>query len=305
MNLNDYLHETTKLSFDVILVEPEEQPIYKSHKLADVIGTVGEYVYNRVSVIKIQYVYQKKYGLIKLAEHVLGWTEIEASIELKYKPEETVKFKEDVNEIGKLNKLIGKKVQNINPDQVYLSKHFVEFENRVLEAVYKKDKLMGLISPKDLYHAIEIDKRIELDSSIKLFTSSSLKNEADESYYRDTGIIKTVFPELKIAKLKVSKTYFWIELNSDNLDLPEIVTIDSFGKEDRKYISIVSYFQQEREQSKNIIKKLIEENMQLLSKDSSYQKLQSYKKRYFNLRHSKLGNLQVKYWAFRNRRKKQ
>lgn len=304
MNLNDYLHETTKLSFDIILVEPEEQPIYKSHKLADVIATVDEYINNRVSVIKLQYVAQKRYGLIKLADHVLGWTEIEASIELKFKPEETVKFKKDVNELDSLNKLIGKKVQNINPDQVYLSKHFVEFDNRILEAVYKKDKLMGLINPKDLHHAIEIDEKIKLDDSTKLFTSSSLKNEADENAYRDTGIIKSVFPDLKIAKIKVSKTFFWIEINSDNLKLPEMVTIDSFNQEDRKYISLVSYFQQEREQSKNIIKKLIEENMQLLSKDSGYQKLQSYKKRYFNLRHSKLGSLQVKYWAFCNRRKK-
>ena len=64
---------------------------------------------------------------------------------------------------------------------------------------------------------------------------------------------------------------------------------------------MITNFQEERKESKSAIVRLINENISL-QKQIKRRKNQ-YERLYMNLKNSKLGKIQTKYWSWRNRRK--
>ena len=64
---------------------------------------------------------------------------------------------------------------------------------------------------------------------------------------------------------------------------------------------MITNFQEERKESKSAIVRLINENISL-QKQIKRRKAQ-YERLYMNLKNSKLGKIQTKYWSWRNRRK--
>ncbi|RIL46961.1 hypothetical protein BUY93_12620, partial [Mammaliicoccus fleurettii] len=67
-------------------------------------------------------------------------------------------------------------------------------------------------------------------------------------------------------------------------------------------LDIITNFQEERKESKSAIVRLINENINLQKNHKKEEKAQ-YERLYHNLRNSKLGKIQTKYWSWRNRRK--
>ena len=67
-------------------------------------------------------------------------------------------------------------------------------------------------------------------------------------------------------------------------------------------LDMITNFQEERKESKSAIVRLINENISLQKTNKNEEKNQ-YERLYMNLKNSKLGKIQTKYWSWRNRRK--
>ncbi len=181
----------------------------------------------------------------------------------------------------------------------------------MLEAVFNKGTFTGFVPTKDIDRAIPINKKVSIEESTIFYQDSALHKSIDlsldeEQFDFNNVSIDMVFLKAESVRIIIKKKKYWISLNdledkSIIQDL-EAKQYDNYNELTLEQLDMITNFQEERKESKSAIVRLINENISLQKTNKKEEKAQ-YERLYMNLKNSKLGKIQTKYWSWRNRRK--
>src|SRR5699024_4187359 len=159
---------------------------------------------------------------------------------------------------------------------------------------------------------INTNKKQVRDSKIELYKESGLKNMVYEEIVNPTVVVVDYFKKSQIARIILKRNTYWIKLDLLEEDTLPPKTEKNITSLDVMFGHIASSFRKSEKASKKVIKKLLNENKELIRIIDNYNNSQTmrdseeYKnleKKYENLKKSKLGKLQVAYWNYRKKRR--
>lgn len=307
------LNNVYNLGFEIILNEQEETSIYKTAIFDQVIGTVGERIYGLYKVIDFREIEDKTYYLISNKNGIVGWVNLINSITLYKKEHEAVKLIDKNYYVDEINHILRFDLVNTDINKVYMSRGFIILNGKVLEAIYLKSVLIGFFSPNDLDHSIKINEKMILDNENDFYLDSGFITKAEDVNKEAAMKIIDFFPNLKIVRVKHKNSILWVKIRDfrhEKLNRQKELLSDlSFNN---LFAIHISYsYEQERRKAKDVIKKLIEENKNLLeiidnkptlNSDGNHNQ-KNYRTLYENLKYSKLGKIQIAYWNYLKRRR--
>ncbi|MBF9297131.1 MULTISPECIES: hypothetical protein [Mammaliicoccus] len=301
------------LSFQIILREPENQKIFDVDKNELVVGYASDYLNKALKVISIKVIESELYGLIVRGTNIIGWTRLNHSIKLISKPIDTIRVDLSYFSTPQINRELGFgddynllfKEKNFSSRALYL------FGGEVLEAVFNKGTFAGFVHTKDIDRAIPINKKVSIEESTVFYQDSALHKSIDlsldkEQFDFNNVLIDMVFLKAESVRIIIKKKKYWMSFNdlkdkSIIQDL-EAKQYENYNELTLEQLDMITNFQEERKESKSAIVRLINENISLQKTNKNEEKNQ-YERLYMNLKNSKLGKIQTKYWSWRNRRK--
>nr|WP_263313761.1 hypothetical protein [Mammaliicoccus sp. Marseille-Q6498] len=302
------------LSFQIILKEPENQEIFDVDDEQVTVAHVSEYLNKPLKVISVKEIESELYGLIVKSENIIGWTKITNSLKLISKEIDTVKIVNANYSTPEINRELGfnHDYKLLFKDKVFSSRALYQHNGEILEAIFNKGLFVGFVRSKDIDRAIFKKEFIQIDEGTKLYTDSGLTNEVtqvDINYNKvETDLILKCS---KLVRITVNKKKYWIEyhhiLNPEVIDIYTPKDYTHYSELELQQLDIISNFQQERNDSKKTIVRLIKENM-VLEKNAKNAGVKQqhassqYENLYNNLKNSKLGKIQTKYWSWKKRR---
>ncbi|MEB7723691.1 hypothetical protein [Mammaliicoccus fleurettii] len=301
------------LSFQIILREPENQEIFDVDDDEIIVNHVSDYLNKALKVISVKDIESELYGLIVRGTNIIGWTKLNNSIKLISKPIETIRVDLTHFNTPQINRDLGFKVDYnlLFQEKNYSSRALYLYEGEILEAIFNKGTFSGFVKTEDIDRAVMINTKVSIKNST-LFYQDSAKNKTidlslDEEQFDFNNVnIDMVFLKAKSVRVIIKKKKYWISLSDliDNemIDSLESISYENYNELELEQLDIITNFQEERKESKSAIVRLINENINLQKNHKKEEKAQ-YERLYHNLRNSKLGKIQTKYWSWRNRRK--
>ncbi|HCN59973.1 MULTISPECIES: hypothetical protein [Mammaliicoccus] len=301
------------LSFQIILREPENQEIFDVDDDEIIVNHVSDYLNKALKVISVKDIESELYGLVVRGTNIIGWTKLNNSIKLISKPIETIRVDLTHFNTPQINRDLGFKVDYnlLFQEKNYSSRALYLYEGEILEAIFNKGTFSGFVKTEDIDRAVMINTKVSIKNST-LFYQDSAKNKTidlslDEEQFDFNNVnIDMVFLKAKSVRVIIKKKKYWISLSDliDNemIDSLESISYENYNELELEQLDIITNFQEERKESKSAIVRLINENINLQKNHKKEEKAQ-YERLYHNLRNSKLGKIQTKYWSWRNRRK--
>lgn len=301
------------LSFQIILREPENQEIFDVDDDEIIVNHVSDYLNKALKVISVKDIESELYGLVVRGTNIIGWTKLNNSIKLISKPIETIRVDLTHFNTPQINRDLGFKVDYnlLFQEKNYSSRALYLYEGEILEAIFNKGTFSGFVKTEDIDRAVMINTKVSIKNST-LFYQDSAKNKTidlslDEEQFDFNNVnIDMVFLKAKSVHVIIKKKKYWISLSDliDNemIDSLESISYENYNELELEQLDIITNFQEERKESKSAIVRLINENINLQKNHKKEEKAQ-YERLYHNLRNSKLGKIQTKYWSWRNRRK--
>lgn len=301
------------LSFQIILREPENQEIFDVDDDELTVGYASDYLNKALKVISVKVIESELYGLIVRGTNIIGWTRLNHSIKLISKPIDTIRVDLRHFSTPQINRELGFKVDYnlLFKEKNFSSRALYLIEGEVLEAVFNKGTFTGFVPTKDIDRAILINKKVSIEESTVFYQDSALQKSIDlsldeEQFDFNNVPIDMVFLKAESVRVIIKKKKYWISLNdledkSIIKDL-EAKQYENYNELTLEQLDMITNFQEERKESKSAIVRLINENISLQKTNKKEEKAQ-YERLYMNLKNSKLGKIQTKYWSWRNRRK--
>lgn len=301
------------LSFQIILREPENQEIFDVDDDEKIINHVSDYLNKALKVISVKEIESELYGLIVRGTNIIGWTKLNNSIKLISKPIETIRVDLTNFNTPQINRELGFKVDYnlLFQEKNFSSRALYLYEGDILEAIFNKGTFSGFVKTEDIDRAIMINTKVSIKNSA-LFYQDSAKNKTidlslDEEQFDFNNVnIDMVFLKAKSVRVIIKKKKYWINhsdlVDTEIIDSLESISYENYNELELEQLDIITNFQEERKESKSAIVRLINENINLQKSHKKEEKAQ-YERLYHNLRNSKLGKIQTKYWSWRNRRK--
>lgn len=302
------------LSFQIILIEPENQEIFSVDDEEVTVGHVSEYKNKALKVISVKVVEGRTYGLLAKSDSLIGWTVLNESIRLFSKDLDTVKIIEDDFITPEINNELGftYDYKLLFQNKILSSRALYKNNDEIFEAIFLKGSFVGFVRSKDVDRGIFKKAFIELNDEAKVFIDSGLTNEAKidgKTGYKIESDL--VFINSKRVRVTINKKKYWVHYNdvqnNQIFDNEKETKFSKYSDLELEQLDLISRFKEERNESKSAIVRLIKENiiLQKNAKDAGeYQQYSSsqYEKLYTNLKNSKLGKIQTKYWSWKNRR---
>ncbi|UXV31466.1 hypothetical protein [Mammaliicoccus sciuri] len=301
------------LSFQIILREPENQEIFDVDDDELTVGYASDYLNKALKVISVKEIESELYGLIVRGTNIIGWTRLNHSIKLISKPIDTIRVDLRNFSTPQINRELGFKVDYnlLFKEKNFSSRALYLIQGEVLEAVFNKGTFTGFVPTKDIDRAIPINKKVSIEESAVFYQDSALYKSIDlsldeEQFDFNNVLIDMVFLKAESVRIIIKKKKYWISLNdledkSIIQDL-EAKQYENYNELTLEQLDMITNFQEERKESKSAIVCLINENISLQKTNKNEEKNQ-YERLYLNLKNSKLGKIQTKYWSWRNRRK--
>lgn len=301
------------LSFQIILREPENQEIFDVDDDELTVGYASDYLNKALKVISVKEIESELYGLIVRGTNIIGWTRLNHSIKLISKPIDTIRVDLRHFSTPQINRELGFKVDYnlLFKEKNFSSRALYLIGGEVLEAVFNKGTFTGFVHTKDIDRAILINKKVSIEESTIFYQDSALHKSIDlsldeEQFDFNNVSIDMVFLKAESVRIIIKKKKYWISLNdlkdkSIIQDL-EAKQYENYNELTLEQLDMITNFQEERKESKSAIVRLINENISLQKTNNKEEKAQ-YERLYMNLKNSKLGKIQTKYWSWRNRRK--
>ena len=188
------------------------------------------------------------------------------------------------------------------------------YEGEVVEAVFNKGLFAGFVYAKDIDRSIVCNTNTAIKQSTTFYQDSSLNKSItldllSESINCENVKVDLVFTRAQSARIIIKKKKYWISI-SDFEDITlfnhlENYSYESYTEKELENLDIITRIEDERNESKVAITKLIKENiaLQKYKHANNSGDMGRYEQLYHNLRNSKLGKIQTKYWTWRNRRR--
>lgn len=308
MEINNYILENDIL-FRILLNENEENFIYKDEMLEEEIEVVGPHNLKIYKVLATRFIDGQLYGYIK-GQHELGWTKLKSSLYVYNKPDTFVWIKDDKsiqNEVNqKFNMIKWFKSDVIN--KFLISKGLIKINNQYFEVLYNKKTLLGFIEPKNLDVASRIDIPVNIKKEGEFYLESSLSNKVENVNEDENFNAQIFFPEKGLVKLTSENLIYWTNIKSLNNESQNKLHNESGHYDATKDIElndVIFNFLEERKKSKKLLISMIKEKINGIDESSRMtNNSESLNLRYKNLKNSKLGQLQIKYWNFRKKWRK-
>lgn len=306
------LENKFKISFNIILNENPNKEIYTSNTLDKSEETVEKRLFKKYTIVDSMVVSDKTYYLLKNKKSIIGWVNLTDSLVLFDKEITPVKVLDENYEKVDINSKINIELMLFDITRIYTSRYYVNYNNMILEVLMEKNKIKALIKTKDLDHSIKVNRRIEIDSDIKLYNESGMKHLIEEETIDDVAVLVDYFSKLNIARINIENKRYWVELDSLKIENIPTLSKNKITLQEVLYGHIVSSFQQVETKSKTVIKQLLNENRELIriiedynnsDTSQSSKKYKQLESKYNNLKNSKLGKIQIAYWNYRNKRR--
>ena len=301
------------LSFQIILREPENQEIFDVDDDELTVGYASDYLNKALKVISVKVIESELYGLIVRGTNIIGWTRLNHSIKLISKPIDTIRVDLGHFSTPQINRELGFKVDYnlLFKEKNFSSRALYLIEGEVLEAVFNKGTFTGFVPTKDIDRAIPINKKVSIEESTVFYQDSALYKSIDlsldeEQFDFNNVLIDMVFLKAESVRIIIKKKKYWMSLNNleDKSFIQDLEAkqYENYNELTLEQLDMITNFQEERKESKSAIVRLINENISLQKTNKKEEKAQ-YERLYMNLKNSKLGKIQTKYWSWRNRRK--
>ncbi len=301
------------LSFQIILREPENQEIFDVDDDEIIVNHVSDYLNKALNVISVKYIESELYGLVVKGTNIIGWTKLNNSIKLISKPIETIRVDLTHFNTPQINRDLGFKVDYnlLFQEKNFSSRALFIYEGEILEAIFNKGTFCGFVKTEDIDRAVMINTKVAIQKSTSFYQVSAMNKDidlslAEEQFDFNNVVIDMVFLKAKIARVIIKKKKYWINLSdlidTEMIDSLESISYENYNELELEQLDIITNFQEERKESKSAIVRLLNENIKLQKGQKKEEKVQ-YERLYNNLRNSKLGKIQTKYWSWRNRRK--
>ncbi|HDU1444914.1 TPA: hypothetical protein REW56_002317, partial [Staphylococcus pseudintermedius] len=285
----------------------QHQFVYRDDYLNEEIGAIEVFNNKVYKVLSTRMIEGELYGYLK-GQREIGWTKLKNSHYVFNKQDEMVfvKNKEGIqNELNITYQFVDgftKEVQN----KFLTSKGFIKYKGEFYELLFEKHKLIGFMKPSDIDVGYHVDEDVHLLQGAELYLESRLKTKAENISEKDDFTLKLVFPERGIGKVERKNQVYWIELNhvvEHQLERVFHSLQDYSSTENVEINDIIHNFLAERKKAKNILTALVNDKINNESNTNPDQiegKSNIYT-RYQNLKNSKLGKLQIKYWNMRKK----
>ncbi|HHU6750622.1 TPA: hypothetical protein ACUI23_001315 [Staphylococcus pseudintermedius] len=305
-DLKAYMIEN-EILFNVFLDEPEHQFIYSDDNLEEEVGTVGAFNHKVYQVLSTRSMEDQLYGYLK-GQREIGWVKLENSQYVFNKQNEIVFVKNRAGVQNTLNityQFADRFTQDVQ-NKFLTSKGLMKYKGEFYELLFQKKRFVGFMKPSDLDVGYHVNENVNLRHETVLFLESHLKTKAENVNVKGDFQLKLLFPEKGIGKLEEDKQVYWIELKHvDPQQLERILETlpDYSSTEEVEKYDLIHNFLTERHQAKQVITALVRDKMNQgwQAQVDGFEGQSNIHERYQNLKNSKLGQLQIKYWNMRKK----
>ncbi|PCF87489.1 hypothetical protein [Staphylococcus intermedius] len=305
-DLKAYMIEN-RILFHVFLNEPGHQFIYSDDNLKEELGTLEALNHKVYRVLSTRNIGNQLYGYLK-GQREIGWVELKNSHYVFNKQDEIVFVKNKKGIQNPLN-ITYQFVDRFTPDiqnKFLTSKGLMKYKGEFYELLFQKKRFIGFVKPSDIDVGYHVDEDMSLIEDATLFLESRLKTKVAHENVKSDFKLKLIFPEKGIGKLEEDGQIYWIALKDvvqQQLErilgtLPDYRSTEAVELND-----IIHNFLTERHKAKRVMTALVKDKINHSSNVYSdpMDGSSSIHTRYQNLKNSKLGKLQIKYWNLRKK----
>ncbi|PTG67622.1 hypothetical protein BU675_10605 [Staphylococcus chromogenes] len=156
----------------------------------------------------------------------------------------------------------------------------------------------------DLDVGYNVEYEVTLPRDKELFVDSQFKTKVNNE--NDIYKLLMIFPNKSIGKVECENKKFWVDLKYvDDVELNKILsTLETYNPTENAEINdLINNFLNERKKSKKLLISLVKDkiNNGVEGYTESVDNPSRVNERYQNLKNSKLGKLQIKYWNMRKK----
>lgn len=305
-DLKAYMIEN-QILFHVFLNEPGHQFIYSDDNLKEEVGAIEAFNHKVYRVLSTRIIGDQLYGYLK-GQREIGWVKLKNSHYVFNKQDEIVfvKNKKGIqNTLNMTYQFVDGFTTDIQ-DKFLTSKGLMKYKGEFYELLFQKKRFIGFMKPSDIDAGYHVDESVNLIQEAALFLESRLKTKVEYVNVKGDFKLKLVFPEKGIGKLEEDGQVYWIELKHIEQQQLERI-LNALGEysstEAVELNDLIHNFLVERHKAKRVITALVKDKMNPGSNVYSEQidGHSSIHARYQNLKNSKLGKLQIKYWNMRKK----
>lgn len=302
------LYAERDLSFYILCQENDDDLIYAVDDKTETIGVLSELNQKVIKVITTEKVDNQIWGLIELNGELRGWIKVNTSKLLTSIDPLSVKVNLDHFEVVPLNQLINAKrdYQLFFNTGSFSARVALEVDGKMTVGLYKKSQFIGFVYEDDIHYASKMNlTMIAKDLTTEVcYKDSDLKSQFSQFVdFSDEPIsIVLVYPTLDIVRFKHKNKYYYTKV--EHIHGFDITKMDfkkpQLDANSSLINNLLGLFDEERETSRSIMQKLINENIALTEQ---VYKAEERKARvellYNNLSNSKLGRIQRQIWKRR------
>ncbi|PTF84990.1 hypothetical protein, partial [Staphylococcus chromogenes] len=184
------------------------------------------------------------------------------------------------------------------------SKGLINYNDEFYELLYKKERFVGFMKSSDLDVGYNVEYEVTLPRDKELFVDSQFKTKVNNE--NDIYKLLMIFPNKSIGKVECENKKFWVDLKYvDDVELNKILsTLETYNPTENAEINdLINNFLNERKKSKKLLISLVKDkiNNGVEGYTESVDNPSRVNERYQNLKNSKLGKLQIKYWNMRKK----
>ncbi|MCE4955685.1 hypothetical protein [Macrococcoides caseolyticum] len=302
------LYTMRDLSFYILCQENDDDLITSVDEKAEAIGVLSELNQKVIKVITTEKIEGDIWGLIELNGELRGWIKIKTSILLTSIDPLTVKVNLEHFEVVAINKQINAKrdYQLFFNTGSFHARVALEYDGKMALGLYKKSKFIGFVYEDDIHYSKKMNEPMvakNLTTEV-CYKDSDLKSQYNQyvDFSDEVLTVMLVYPSLNLVRFQHKNKYYYVK--AENLIGFDIDSIEYIKPKIDVTTSLISnllgLFDEERETSRSIMQKLINENISLTKE---IYKLEDRKARveelYQNLSNSKLGRIQRQIWKRR------
>ncbi len=307
MNLLE-LYATRDLSFYILCQENDDDLITAVDDKSEATGVLSELNQKVIKVITTEKIDDQIWGLIEQNGQLRGWIKIISSKLLTSIDPLTVKVNLDHFEVVPINKLINAKrdYQLFFNTGSFTARVALEVEGRMTLGLYKKSQFIGFVYEDDIYYSKKMNEMMiakDLTTDV-CYKDSDLKSQFSQFIdFSDEPItIVLAFPTLGLVRFNHRNKYYYTKaefihgLDINLLEFTKPILDSNTGLIN----NLLGLFDEERETSRSIIQKLINENIALTEQIYKAEERKArLEELYNNLSNSKLGRIQRQIWKRR------
>lgn len=315
MSNKDIVHflENKRRKFEFshqVIVQEEGKSLYNEPSTDEAISSLDQYNGKMLTVITSKLVDDDLYYLLNGEDGILGWFQPEKSIEVYKKKKEPVSVDFENYVTPPIHK-----VMNIKGDmnlafkgKKLTSNYWTIYEDELYEALYARNRFIGWAHTSALLKTISFEQprivNIEDIEYKKVYEDVQLTGEVDWHFDAES--------DLKLVAYSLGGDRFQLAQNDREawISMPElgdVAGIESIGENSNEEIlmdDLLYSIEEERQQSKNNMVKLIKETFKYRKEIEDLQERnRRMEERYNNLKASKLGRLQTKIWERKKKRR--